>query len=196
VPENHFRAFLIYATNHAREKSFPRIFSAPKNRSAYNYFVDTEKRMFIIMSNKSRSGVKLKKNIWKCLFAPRNSRFRSISLSLSARTRVQNYRIFISVRLLKGWSLCTSGLEQHRLSSGKNPRKSFLPFPMFAKRRRHFPRGTNLLSFLCSPPPLRLFISLLLSHSPFLLLFARPSLISLQVRGLRPGKPGSNEKGD
>lgn len=74
----------------------------------------------------------------------------------------------------------------------------FTPFPCPPKRRRHFPRGTNLSLSCFLPPPyaLRLFIS---SLFPIILsvLFARPSLISLQVRGSRPmGKSGSNEKGD
>lgn len=117
----------------------------------------------------------------------------SIVTSLSARTRVQNYTILGTGRviLLKGWSLCTPMLEQHRLSSGKNPRKSFLPFPVSAKRRRHFPCGTNLsLSrFPSCSSPLIYFTPF--SHFPFVLFCS--SLVNLSFAGSRleaDGKAG------
>lgn len=129
--------------------------------------------MFIIMP-KSRSEVKVKEKYLKTYVCPEKFST-SIVTSFSARTR-ESAKLHDSrtgrVILLKGWSLCTPELEQHRLSSGKNPRKSFLPFPVSAKRRRHFPRGTNLSLFRFPFPPYRLFISPPF-HSPFFLFVPR-----------------------
>jgi len=107
------------------------------------------------------------------MFTPRNSQRQSLCLSHSF-----SFSTYVSAKLhdshtgqvilLKGWSLCTLGLEQHRLSSEKNPRKSFLPFSVSAKRRWHFPRGTNPSLFRTlfrTPSPLIYFTPL--SHSPF-----------------------------
>lgn len=107
----------------------------------------------------------------------------SLSLGTYASAKLRDFRTS-RVILLKGWSLCTPRLEQHRLSSGKNPRKSFLPFPASAKRRRHE-------SFFFPLPLLLPFAYLF--HPPFptlpFVLFASPSLISLlQVRGLREAR--------
>lgn len=98
---------------------------------------------------KKRSKVKgkyLKMYICPEKFSSLRSLRLSLSLGTYASAKLHDSRTS-RVILLKGWSLCTPRLEQHRLSSGKNPRKSFLPFSVSAKRRRHFPRGTNLSFF-------------------------------------------------
>lgn len=142
---------------------------------------------------KSRSAVKSKENIWKCIFALRNSlRLDRYIFSRHASAKLHDSRTS-RITLLKGWSLCTPRLEQHRLSSGKNPRKSFLPFPVSAERRRHFPRGMNLSFFRFSSYSSSLIYFAPFSHSSFR---SFCSLISLlQVRGLKPmEKLGSFKK--
>lgn len=96
--------------------------------------------------------------------------------------------------LLKGWSLCSPRLEQHRLPRGKNPRKSFLSFPRPRRTPSAVPPWHKSLSF---PHLVLLLLHLRLFISPSFqlslsVLFARTSLISLlQVRRLSAdGKAG------
>lgn len=190
------RSWFTRATRRERE-IIPMDFSTPENGSACNYIVDIKQRMFIIMP-KSRSEVKSKENIWKCIFASVLREVlgfdRYVSLGTYASAKLHDSRSS-RVILLKGWSLCTPGLEQHRLSSGKNPRKSFLPFPISAKRRRHFPRGTNLslppfpilllTAYLFHPPPSSL-------HSSFHAFCS--SLVNLSFAGPRLEANGKARK--
>jgi len=148
------------------------------------------------MPNKSKSGVKLKENIWKCLFAPRNSWFRSVSFSLSTYTsaKLQDSRTGQVTKRMKFIHLRVRTTSAFR--AGKIRGSHFSPFPRLPNAV-----GISLVARISSLFYVPLLPFAYLFHPsfpiiPFFLLFARPSLISLQVRGLRLGKPGSNEKGD
>lgn len=149
--------------------------------------------------SKSRSEIKSKENILKCMFAPRNSRLRSLRLFQYVRKCKITPFSYRSSNITKRMEFMHPRVKT--TSAFEREKSTEVISPLSAERRRHFPRGTNL--FLSRPSPSLPLIYFPLPPPPPLptlpfVLFTRPSLISLlQVRGLRPmEKPGSNEKGD
>lgn len=159
--------------------------------------------MFIIMP-KSSNEVRSKKNIWKCMFAPRNSRLQSLRLSLFRHIReckitwfsYRSDNITKRMEFMHPRVRTTSAFEQEKSAEVISPLSRVCQTPSA------FPSWHETLSFprFRFPPSPFLFPQPLIYFTPFplILLFARPSLISLlQVRDSWPmGKPGSNEKGD
>lgn len=119
---------------------------------------------------------------------------RYVSLGTYASAKLHGSRSS-RVILLKGWSLCTPGLEQHRLSSGKNPRKTFLPFSRVRQTPSAFPSWHESFSFPRPPPPYfspLIYFTPLSLHSSFQAFCS--SLVNLSFAGLRLEANGKARK--